>query len=80
MVDEHQRKNNPDGKTLKAIREALGWTQEQMAKLLGVSPRAIRHYEGGTRQPRFSLEQVGLLIATMRENGVPLEILLKPPP
>lgn len=51
-----------------------------MAGLLGVSTRAIRHYEGGTRQPRFSLEQVGLLIATMRENGVPLEILLNPPP
>jgi len=36
-------------------RRGLGITQARAAELLGVSIRAIKHYEAGTRQPRESV-------------------------
>lgn len=34
---------------LRQIRQALGWSQETVASRLGVSLRAYRYYEAGTR-------------------------------
>ncbi len=44
-------------------REALGLTQAALAVELGLTPRAIKHYDGGTRTiPRI----VELAIAALR--------------
>lgn len=47
---------------LRQARKARHWTQKEAAKLLGITERAYRHFEAGTRNPRYStlvrLEQV----------------------
>lgn len=34
----------------RAIRQRLGLTQHALAEALGVSPRAVRYYEAGSRK------------------------------
>ncbi len=41
-------------KRLKQCRLALGYTQEQMATILGITTRGYRNYELGTREPNLS--------------------------
>lgn len=44
---------------LKGLREIKGWSQEELAKRLGVSRSKIGNYEQGTREPDFeSLEAI----------------------
>ena len=44
---------------LKGLREIRGWSQEELAKRLGVSRSKIGNYEQGTREPDFeSLEAI----------------------
>ena len=38
---------------LKGLREKNDMTQEQLAKVSGVSPRTIQRYECGTARPRL---------------------------
>lgn len=38
---------------LRQLRELNGWTQEELAKRLGVSRSKIGNYEQGTREPGF---------------------------
>lgn len=45
---EHDKRN---GKTLQIRRKSLGLTQEQLAEMVGVTQRAISHYEIGIREP-----------------------------
>lgn len=40
-------------KKLKNLRELQGWSQEELAKRLGVSRSKIGNYEQGTREPGF---------------------------
>lgn len=40
-----KRPNNPIGETLIALRKQKGWTQEDLAKALGVTRRTIDYYE-----------------------------------
>ena len=45
---------------LKGLREKNDMTQEQLAKVSGVSPRTIQRYECGTSRPRLdAAEQYG---------------------
>ena len=37
------------------LRETLGWTQEDLAKAVGVSRQTINGIEKGTQKPSFSL-------------------------
>lgn len=37
---------------VRAVRAGLGLTQEAFAGRLGVSLRAVQHWEGGARKPR----------------------------
>lgn len=39
---------------LKELRQARGLTQEQMAELIEISPRAYRGYEAGKTMPRIA--------------------------
>jgi DNA-binding transcriptional regulator YiaG len=36
---------------VRAIRERLGLTAAELAKRLGVTTRAVQHWEAGTREP-----------------------------
>lgn len=39
---------------LKEYRLAIGYTQQEMADLLGITVRGYRNYEMGTREPNLS--------------------------
>ena len=55
---------------LKRLRSDLGWSQAEMSALLGVSPSAIAHYEGGRRIPaRNTCSRLGELLT--QEAGLP---------
>lgn len=43
--------------TLKCLRLSHKITQEELAKVLGVSPSTIGMYEAGKRQPNFEMEE-----------------------
>ena len=55
---------------IRAWRKRLGFTQARAAELLGVSIRAIKHWEAGTRRPRKSIL---LLMAAIGGQNVPSE-------
>lgn len=38
------------GPDFRSIRERLGWTQQGLAERLGVTVRAVRYYEAGSRK------------------------------
>lgn len=47
---------------LKEARQSLGLTQTQLAEKLGVTLRAVQHYEGGSRQiPEPTARLIALL-------------------
>lgn len=52
---------------LRVERAELGMTQAELAKALGVTPRAIAHWELGTRTPRAAA-----LFAISRVTGKPI--------
>ena len=61
-------------KKLKALREIKGWSQEELARRLGVSRSKIGNYEQGTREPGFEdLEAIADIfnctIAFLIEDG-----------
>lgn len=41
-----------DGRKARRLREARGWTQEELAARVGIAPRGIREIESDRRQPR----------------------------
>ena len=57
-----------DGIDLKAIRQELGLSQAQFARLLGFSVRAIQSCEQGWRKPGASLERSALLLLMANRN------------
>jgi transcriptional regulator with XRE-family HTH domain len=42
------------GARMKAVRESGGWTQEQLAEAIGVTPHTISQYERGEQSPRLT--------------------------
>lgn len=36
---------------IRAAREALSWTQAELAAAAGLYPRSIQHWEAGTKEP-----------------------------
>ena len=47
---------------LKGIRRVLGWNQEEMARLLGISCRALQSYEQGWRPLPIRVQQALALL------------------
>lgn len=39
---------------LKYQRESSGYTQKQMAELIGIAPRSYQRYESGEREPNIA--------------------------
>ena len=52
---------------LKELREKNDMTQEQLAKVSGVSPRTIQRYECGTSRPR--LDAAEKLAKALKRNS-----------
>jgi transcriptional regulator with XRE-family HTH domain len=59
---------------LKELREAKGWTQEELARKAGVSQRGIANWELGLRAPSWPN-----VVALAEALGVPTDTFLKPP-
>ena len=39
------------GQTIKALRAHLGWSQQKLAKRIGVNPSTVRQWEKGQTEP-----------------------------
>src|SRR5262245_35243691 len=63
--------NNPHHSALRSRREALGLSQTQIAKTLGVTKSLLSLIENGKRQP--TKDQVAVLAKTLR---IPPDLLL----
>ena len=59
------------GPRIAALRRDRGWSQAELARLLGISPSAVGMYEQGRREP-----SVALLVAMARSFGVTTDFLL----
>ncbi|MCL6516597.1 MULTISPECIES: helix-turn-helix transcriptional regulator [Alicyclobacillus] len=58
---------------LKQARQSKGWTQAEVARRLGMTERAYRHLEAGTRNPSYET------VKKLRKLfGIPDEELLEP--
>lgn len=55
----------PGGGWVRAIREALGMTQAQLATRVGVSRQAVQEFEGAEARRRITLESLDRLAAAM---------------
>jgi DNA-binding XRE family transcriptional regulator len=53
---------------VKTLRREIGYSQRQMAELLGVSTKAIQSYEQGWRKTPPHVEQMVLLQAILRRH------------
>ena len=49
------------GSKIKTLRLSKSMTQEQLAKVSGVSPRTIQRYECGTSRPRLDAAELSLI-------------------
>lgn len=58
------------GNRIKAAREAAGYTQEQLAKLLGVKQQSVHHWEAGNTQRPKKINEISSIL------GVSIEYLL----
>ncbi len=58
------------GKNIRKHRHEKGWTQEQLAEKIGVSPQAISRWEKGTTYPEMEL-----IPALARLLGVTTDLL-----
>lgn len=59
------------GPRIAALRREMGWSQSELARLLGISPSAVGMYEQGRREP-----SVALLVAMARSFEVTTDFLL----
>lgn len=48
---------NKFGKRLKLIREEKGYTQEELARILGITRSRLSMYEQGKREPTFEMQE-----------------------
>jgi transcriptional regulator with XRE-family HTH domain len=65
-TDKQEMKANPEfGKTIHIRRQAFGYTQRDLARLVGVQPSHIAYLENGRRLP-----SLGLLVRLAKELKV----------
>jgi DNA-binding XRE family transcriptional regulator len=60
MVKKKREIDRPES-PLKLLRKRAQLTQEQLAKLLGVSTRAVQAWEAGEYQPTLTIPQIKVL-------------------
>ncbi len=71
MQNKPEQTQRPYAERIRQVREAMGLTQNEMSKRLGISRVSLTHYEAGNRTP-----DVEFLIALHKETGVSLYYLL----
>ncbi len=58
-------------KTIRALRQANGWTQFELALKVGVQPQAVYFWESGRRTPQvFQLRKLGELFEMCSDDIV----------
>jgi putative transcriptional regulator len=67
MIKKKQQSDQPES-PLKALRRRAELTQEQLARLLGVSTRAVQAWEKGEYQPTLTIPQVKTLCRVLNCN------------
>jgi|SRR5579862_278848 transcriptional regulator with XRE-family HTH domain len=72
------RRGETLGQVLKQRRRALGFTQRELADVLGVKAGHITHLENGRRRPSLSL--LGRLAEVLGLDKEPLFLLAHPEP
>jgi transcriptional regulator with XRE-family HTH domain len=70
VLEERERKQF--GAKIKDLRVRYNYTQEEIAKLTGVTPNAVTNYEAGRRLPDY-----GILTKIAELFGVSVDYLLK---
>lgn len=60
---------------MKAIREALGCTQEQFASRIGVTSMTVSRWERGVAPPTLTIPQAKALSRELRKIGMTIENL-----
>lgn len=60
---------------MKALRERLGYTQEQFAHFLGVSLRTVTRWEAGQSEPSFTARQWIVVLDALKRVDLTLEDL-----
>jgi transcriptional regulator with XRE-family HTH domain len=63
-----------NGAKLRELREAAGSSQDELARLAGVSQQGVAHWEAGEREPRY-----GAAAALAKALGVGVEVFLADP-
>jgi transcriptional regulator with XRE-family HTH domain len=63
------------GGRLKRVREIRGWRQEDMARVIGISPAALSQYESDRAEPRWwavarVVEALGVPFSTFSDEDV----------
>ena len=58
-----------DSLDLRFVREELGFSQAELAALLGVSPRTVQSSEQGWRNPSAAVEKSALLLLLAKRHG-----------
>ena len=62
MVGEERTFNDAYIRRIKTLREALGWTQEEMATALGVPLERYKKYETRSPLPPYLIERFALVV------------------
>jgi DNA-binding XRE family transcriptional regulator len=76
MVNNQDSNFNPNVPTLKQVRDRLGMTQEEFAKVLGISRGTVISYESGKhRKLQLSMAQMKKLFELMKQAGLPIDEL-----
>ena len=68
MLNENQLDSEKGESPLKRLREAVGLTQEELARRIGVSSKTISNWERGAFPARFNLPQIKALCRELRCN------------
>lgn len=62
MIEATKRNVNPNGEIMRELRARLDFSQEDLAKALGIARRTIYSAEAGTHEIRLTITQIRKLV------------------
>ncbi|NET38086.1 MAG: helix-turn-helix transcriptional regulator [Cyanothece sp. SIO1E1] len=75
MIDPRIPRLQPGESPLKAIREALGYSQQEFATIIGVAIATISRWENGHTPATFTVPQMKALSRELRKIGMTVDNL-----
>ncbi|MDF0556677.1 helix-turn-helix transcriptional regulator [Kamptonema sp. UHCC 0994] len=76
MKRSHQQSEQPEeGSPLKTLREELDLSQEQLARIIGVSSKSVSNWERGVTPASLGLPQIKALNRLLKSKGKSIEEL-----